>query len=526
MTQPGDGAPAGASSDALGARGPQRQRGSVLSAARSSLGPACSFLVFTALSAWFLFRADVLYDTDSYYHLFIARVFRRFGSVDALPWLRMSLLRDGFGDKELLFHWLLVPFVGGSDSTLGGRAALALLNGALACALSLLGRRYAGKLGLLLPLAVYFGSLDFVGRMIRLRPEILALLLFLLAATLAVSRNYRLLGAVALVFALSYTAIHALVGLCGLWFLVRAARYRRWDWQLLLYPVMGAGIGLLMHPHFPYNLLIWKVQNVDFFRVMDRADVGREILTPSPWLLLRGNLGWLAALTALGTAVYLHGTNESRDGGSRDLWSRDVWLVAAIVFGILYVRMVRFSTYFIPFASVALLAAVSSQRRHGSKPPRWLGAVPWVALTVAMLLSLVPIQQLRGMALARGGALHREEDWAAAGQVIPPGGRVAMDWGLTPNMMFFAPQALYLNALDPLFMKLPFPKEYAAWREIAEGRAEDIPDLVTRVLDSEYLVLPLPANRVLIERLEQDPRVTRLYAGYTVVYKIEAAGIE
>ncbi len=58
----------------------------------------------------------------------------------------------------------------------GGRLAagtLALANAAVAAALAFLGAKAVGRWGLALPLLLYLGSLDFLGRMIRLRPELL-----------------------------------------------------------------------------------------------------------------------------------------------------------------------------------------------------------------------------------------------------------------------------------------------------------------------------------------------------------------
>ena len=48
----------------------------------------------------------VLYDTDSYFHLSVGRLYADHGLVDELPWARFSALYEGFGDKEAKPHAL------------------------------------------------------------------------------------------------------------------------------------------------------------------------------------------------------------------------------------------------------------------------------------------------------------------------------------------------------------------------------------------------------------------------------------
>ena len=474
-----------------------------------------ALVLFGALFASF----PVLYDTDSYFHLAIARVYAHQGVVDSLPWLRTSLLRDGFGDKEFLFHALMAPLAGGepADALLGGRWALAGWNALLVGALAALGRLAVGRVGLALPLVVYVGSLDFLGRAIRLRPELLALLLVLAAAWCVGTRRERLLGVVVMVFTLSYTAFHALLGLCGLWFLQRGWMRRDWRWGMLLYPVLGAVLGLWIHPHFPHNLLVWKVQSIDFFQHKAALDVGTEIGTHPADALLKLNLAWLLVLAAVWSA------RAPRSPGRplrRDDPMADAMLVAALVWTGLYVLMLRFSTYAIPFLSLALLFEM---RRRGLGVGGWMRLPGRGRLPLAVVLA-VPLwlggsatrDLLVGLAEARGGELGREADWAAAGAALPPGARTAAEWGTTHVFLFFAPQALYLNVL--------YPRQHAALREIYDGRAVDIPRTLRRDLDSDFLIVSrFHRAPELLERLADDPRLVPRYAGYTLIYEVVPA---
>src|SRR6266571_4773486 len=78
------------------------------------------FLVSVPLFFLIYTRLPVLYDADGYYHLAVARAYAERGVFHTLDWARFSVMHDGFGDKEFLFHVLLIPFARLGDPTAGG----------------------------------------------------------------------------------------------------------------------------------------------------------------------------------------------------------------------------------------------------------------------------------------------------------------------------------------------------------------------------------------------------------------------
>lgn len=483
-------------------------------------GPAAVFAAALVCFGIVFQSLPVLYDTDSYYHLAIARTYARDGFVEVLPWARLSLLHD-FGDKEVLFHLLLAPFADTADPTAGGRWALALLNATLAAALAFLGFAAVGRWGLLTPVLVYGGSIDFLGRMIRLRPEILSLLLLLAAVGCAGRRKYRWLGLIAALYALSYTAFHAFAGLALLWFTQQWWSRGRRQWPLLLYSLLGLGLGLVVHPNFPRNLVVWKVQNIDFFLHKDTLDVGAEIAAHGAPDLLWLNLAWIVGLWTLWRSCRFQAAH--RDDATADL----LWVTAA-AFGVLYLLMLRFSVYFIPFATLAVLFEI--RRRGGvltaATALPWSGGrsrkLPLAIFVLAALLLGVPraVGLLRGLS-EEGGPIPREAEWQAFGRSLPPGARVAADWGSTHLYMFWAPQATFLNVLDPVFMSVPYPRAYRSLRAIFEDREPDVPLALKAELDSDYLALSrFHQPQSLLRRLDGDPRLRPRYRGYTLLYEL------
>lgn len=505
---------------------PPRRRAVVLCAF------AAAALAFAG-SLW-LHAGSTLYDTDSYYHLAVARAYVQEGELDRAPGLRFSVLSDGFGDKEWLFHRLLalvasrggtLAEIGPDDALVAGRLALSLLAGLAAALTAGLAVRPLGAWAVAVPFGLFYASTEFAWRTVRLRPELLALSLFLAAFWALGSRRPRLLGLVAFLFTLSYTAFHALLALVGLACLLIGWRERRWPWTALAYAGLGAGLGLVLHPHFPHNVEVWAVQNLQFFRLKDALDVGTEIRPNFTDVTLLVNLGWWLGLLALGRAVV---PRPAARGGDRRL--ADVLGVAAAVFGVLYLLMSRFSTYFVPVFTLWVLWEL---RSRGLRVGAWVrlpgrGRVPLaVALALCLLVSLPEARRQLATYRARTspGPQHvRLADREAFSRALPADARVAADWGSTSTYLLWAPQGRYLNALDPVFMAVPYPERAAALSRILEGTEPDVPLTVVTALESEYLAFsPLKQGEAFKARMPADPRLEPLYRGYNSLYRVRPA---
>lgn len=480
------------------------------------------FLVAFAAFAAVTTTLPMLHDNDSYYHLGVARIYLERGFHTDFPWTRLSAWREGFGDKELLFHALLLPAAAAKDPNAAGKVAVALFAAAATTAVALSCVGLVGRWGYLVPLWLLATSTHFTVRLLSLRPESLSLLLLLAAAAAAGRRRYRLLGAIAFLYTLSYTAFQALLGLAGLWFLHEALVRRRREWGLLLYPAAGTALALIAHPQFPANLRIWYFQNVLYFRFKDTLDVGREIMAPSAKALLY-NVGWIAGLAALWRSGEPAGVPAAADR------QRDVLLIAAVCFGALALRMERFAIYAVPFITLALLAEL---RRRGLTPGPRVRLPGGVRLPLPIAFGLLLFAGIpaagRVAATLEQTAVFvpgRADDLAAFGRAVPAGARIAAPWGETALYLYSAPQGRYLNVLDPVFMAAKHPGPYWSQRAIFDGVETDVPLALARDLDSEYLAFsPLYLGRdVIYRRCVSDPRLQRVYGRHNFLFRVAPA---
>jgi hypothetical protein len=440
---------------------------------------------FFALALLFL-AAPVIPDADSYYHLAAAREIGSNGYPDGLSWARFSVLGTTFGDKELLFHLFLVPFTR-TDPATGGRLALALLNAAIAAAITALTARTMGWWSVLVPLWLAISAPMLTFRLIRLRPELLALLLILALVVAASRKRYVWIAVVCAVFALSYTAFQVAIGLAALWFLIDR------DWKVPASAGAGVSAGLLAHPGFPDNLRVWWVQNVEFFLRKAHLDVGTEIGPATTEFVFIGNLGWWAGVALLFFAALRDEENRHR---------RILLAVAAAAFGVLTLLMQRFAVYFVPLLTLAVV----------QRPPRPRVAAAFFALS---LLSLPATARIVRELLADDPS---EAQYAAFARAVPAGAKIAAPWGPAEFYVFFAPHARYLNVLDPVFMSVADPRVYAAQRRVFEGREPDVPRVVKSVLDSDFIAVP--STSPVFERLQNDPRIRPIHSAATFLGRI------
>ena len=504
---------------------------------RSRLSPPAFSAVVAGLLGFLLFgslyaASPILHDTDSSYHLHMARRYASGDWSDHLDNTRRSLFAEHFGDKELLFHVLLLPFSRTADPMLGGRLFLACLDALVLATLGALAARWLGRWGWCLPLGLVLTAMEFDWRLVRLRPELLSLTLLLLAAAAVAARRYRLLGFLALAYALSYIAWHAFLGLCGLWFLLFGLLRKEWDPLALAYPAAGVCVGLLVHPQFPANLAVAWAVHVDFFRLKSTLDVGSEILPNTTEVVLFANLGFWMGLFLLWRSREPKEAGSSPTGSGLEADSAEraslAYGAGAVLFGLLYLLMSRFSLYFLPLSALTLLAAMAARGQQVGSRVYWFRqrSVPLAAaLGVVLLISLPSLARESASyrhKTAPGPNNERISDREAFGRAVPPAAKVAAPWGSTSLYLLYAPQGRYLNVLDPVLMAAGDPESYTAQKGIFDGTTPDIPLALRRELDSDYLAFAKAgAAPRLLSRLDRDPRLVERYRRFQVLYQVQ-----
>ena len=190
-----------------------------------------------------------------------------------------------------------MPFTG-LGLVQGAKLATVVLDAAIvALSYHLLRVRQVRGAPLWMLLFIGAGSL-FFWRMGQCRPHLGSILFVLTGLHLMARRRPMVLALVAALYALAYTASHVILILAMLAAVLHRRSHGRIAFELPLAALVGLAAGHLLHPNFPHNLLIWKIQNVDFYRfawLQGALDLGKEAhFLPRTLTVAKGDVVMLA----------------------------------------------------------------------------------------------------------------------------------------------------------------------------------------------------------------------------------------
>ena len=465
--------------------------------------------IFAAAAAFLhhlQFQTPYILGYDGYYHIRYAALLPGIALDKQFPWAAHSVWATHFADKELLYHWFLVPFSRFADPAIGLKHATVLL-GALT-----VGTFYAvlalNRLRFPLFWTVLLCSSGpwFLFRLGSPRPHTLSILLLLWCVHLILARRRPALGVVTLVYTLSYTAFHLAFGMALLVSLQRFATTRRMDWKT---PAVAAGatiLGMLIHPHFPNNLRLFWWQNflVPWLARAGAAGLamGREFDPLTTRQLL---LPHLAVVLPLLLALYLAVTRP-RETTDR---TRSLLVVAGVLV-LMTLMMKRFVEYSIPL-TLFFLASFYTDRLEGIDLRAWFREKRRLASVLAtigvLLTAALVVRSYRATApeflayppmreeAARYLLEHTEPD-----ELV-----FTCDWDDSPELFYFNQKNRYPVLLDPGFMYARDPAAWRSWFEVARG-AHVGETYDTLAAEYRYGVCTWDFEEMR-RRIEKDPRM-------------------
>jgi hypothetical protein len=420
--------------------------------------------------------------TDDYYHVGWSRHIAEQGAQrfpPPFPWLPHTILNpEEYVDHHLLYHVLLSFFLGG-DALLGGKLAAVVFAAAAVGAFAFLLARWGVPYPLLWAGVLVASSHPFLYRMSMVRAQSLSLAFLLVAVALADSARPRSLLYLGILYVWLYDAFPLLLVVVALNEVARFLVERRMSWSPLAHAAAGIGLGLMLHPYFPLNLLFTYRHVTE--KIIPRAavPVGREWLPYDSKFFLTSSALALALLAA-GVLVALL---RSRRVARRELTA----LLLAVVFLLMAAQSRRFIEYAPPFAVLGAALVIGDSLR------RVLGGAGWRPRLAASGISLV-LLAAGGYNLAQVSSTLAArpvfDRYAGAARWLadnsPPGAVVfTSDWDDFSELFFFNRHNRYLAGLDPTYSSLYRPAAYARWREITEGDLESIEE-IRELWQAEY----------------------------------------
>ncbi len=385
--------------------------------------------------------------------------------------MTVSVWRDHYADKELLFHGLLKVYVGlkaalHSPLEPPFHAASIFFALLLFAAFAVAAR----KLGMPPP-AVCVSALLLAGltptftyRVFMLRPHVFSMALMLFAYAILMNgpekrRTALMIFGMGFLYAWSYSSPHLLIVSAAAFGIVKFRECRFRAFASALAAVLGIAAGYTLHPQFPNTFLVWKVQALDALLAPISAGPvelpwAKELSTPSlSWILLGIPL---YILLYLSLQIYIRAKEKKialPEGVSALMLLACFWTLAMIT---LSLRPIEYAAPAVCLCFGALYPLAAEHRLlsvYSAREPR-------TVLLTLLLLSFGIFTWYNCIDTLR--TYTREEPFRLAKALkrfVPPGKRVVnINWSDFPVLVFTAPEYEYTWGIEPMFSYAANPK--------------------------------------------------------------------
>ena len=491
---------------------------------------AALFAAFVIFLAAIQFSTPNLAGNDGYYHIKHAYLMRTEGLTPAFDWLPLTVLNpEEFVDHHFLYHVMLIPFTFG-DLREGVKLASVLFPALAFLSIWWLLRSQKVPYAAVWSLGLLVISEAFLFRMIMPRAQSVSLLFLVWALYFLLNHKFKWLLPLGFFYVWLYNAFPLLLVVVFSYIVASALLEKQVRWQPLAYAAIGVGLGLIINPYFPENLLFIYRHIAPKLGDPTATSVGSEWY-PYKTTQLMGNSGltlvaFLAGVTALGLSKHRMHTNTASS------------LFLVFIFGYLLFQSRRFIEYappimliFTAFAASPLLIYWLEKKdlfREANLPfqdwiPPKLAKLTtgnawrrWV-LVGLMVIVLVPTMFINLSASRKSleASAKPYSRYAGASAWLrdntPQGSRVFQtDWDDFPRLFFYNTHNTYTLGLDPTYMQLYDADLYDRWVDITKGKVDSPSDAIRDEFGGAYVISDLKHNNFLAI-VEDDPNLKEVY---------------
>lgn len=471
------------------------------------------FIVFLSLVQ---FSTPDLPDNDGYYHIKLAYLMRTEGLTPEFNWLPLSILNAReYYDHHFLFHVALIPFTFGNLITGAKLAAVFFASLAFMSAWNLL-RNQKIPLAPLWAFGLMAVSEAFIYRMSITRAQSLSLVVLILALDWLLRKKYKRLVFLGFFYVWLYNAFPLLLVLAGGYVVVNWLFTHKFEMQPLLYASIGIGLGMVINPFFPYNIIFTTSHILPKLVETTSISVGSEWYPYNTSQILKNSLFALIAFISGTFALGFHGKRM-------DIRTA-VSFVLAVLFGLMLFQSRRFIEYFPPFALIFAAFAwtpliQSAMDQASNRLYKWL---PSIALIAILIPGIWITQQSAQISIQKSKPFETYAEssaWLSAN--TPPGSRVFQtDWDDFPRLFFYNTQNTYLIGLDPTYMLFYNQDLYYTWVEITKGRIDYPSAMIAGNFGSNYVLSDLN-HKNFLKIAAQDPGLVEVFRSEdSVVFQV------
>jgi len=471
------------------------------------------------------FSIPTLFDADGYYHIRLAKFITQYGPSLDFHWARYSVLAQHFADKDFLYHLLLVPFTFLPNMFFGAKIAAALFAIGLFLVYFWILKRYS-KQQLIAPfLLIFFLAPHFLLALGYPRPKIPMLALTLFFVHFLIKRNWKALVFITIIYSLIHSTGPFLLIFALLCEGVRFIDERKPEFRTILGVAAGALVGILIHPNFPSNLLMFYLNAIltPLYGLKWGLELGAEMFPIStrdfameyPFIL-----GAVVLILALACGY-----------GQKIKTQTKIWMGMAGLFFILSFFSHYYVVHSYPFVLIALAAYLSDWWESRGKALfiwQYKKLTAWFfSLAGLGVFAFTGIHTYNVFyELSRNQMyynLHYEKvaDWMANN--IPSGELIFhTNWSDGQYFIGLNPRDDYFVAMDALYMYYRDPVKYRLYRDVSFGKATDPYSVLKDDFGVRYGYAGKNYFSGLIDQIRPDSRFEILAEdGLGVVFKLK-----
>ncbi|MBE0687669.1 MAG: hypothetical protein IH585_16885 [Anaerolineaceae bacterium] len=471
------------------------------------------FLVFLSLVQ---FSTPDLPDNDGYYHIKLAFLMRTEGLTPEFNWLPLSILNAReYYDHHFLFHVALIPFTFG-NLIIGAKLAAVFFASLAFMSVWNLFRNQKIPLAPFWAFGLMAVSEAFIYRMSITRAQSLSLIVLMVGLDWLLRKKYKRLVFLGFFYVWLYNAFPLLLVLAGGYVAVNWLFTHKLELQPLLYASIGIGLGMVINPFFPYNIIFTTSHILPKLFETTSISVGSEWYPYTTSQILKNSLFALVAFISGAFALGFHSKRmEMRTAVS---------FVLAVLFGLMLFQSRRFIEYFPAFALIFAAFAwtpiiQSAMEQASNRFYKWL---PSMALIAILIPGIWLTQQSAQASIQKSKPFQTYAEssaWLSAN--TPSGSRVFQtDWDDFPRLFFYNSQNTYLIGLDPTYMLYYNQDLYDTWVDITKGRIENPSAMIAGNFGSDYVLSDLKHTNFL-KGAAKDPGLIEVFRSEdSVVYQV------
>lgn len=474
------------------------------------------WIIFIAFLSLVQFSTPDLPDNDGYYHIKLAYLMRTEGLTPEFNWLPLSILNAReYYDHHFLFHVALIPFTFGNLVT-GAKIAAVFFASLAFLSIWNLFRNQKIAYAAVWSLGLLAVSEAFIYRMSITRAQSLSLVVLIIGLDWLLRKKYKRLVFLGFFYVWLYNAFPLLLVLTGVYVGANWLLNHKLDLKPLLFAGIGIGLGILINPFFPYNVIFTTAHILPKLFEATSISVGSEWYPYDTSQILKNSL---IALIAFISGTFALGFHAKR----MDLRTA-ISFVLAVLFGLMLFQSRRFIEYFPAFALVFAAFAWSPliQSAREQKTKRLFKWIPSIVFIVILIPGIWITQRSAQASIQKSKPFQTyasSSAWLAAN--TPAESRVFQtDWDDFPRLFFYNTHNTYLIGLDPTYMLYYNQDLYSSWVDITRGRIENPSAMIAGNFGSDYVLSDLKHKNIL-KVAAKDPGLIEVFRSEdSVVFQV------